>query len=367
VTDQTSREQPRQQWQEEQLSREELEFRRHWRLMIDRLGGQKQAAETMDWSTSTVSRDCQGITLPSSNRLRELSNYLELTTDARTELEVLLRRAREAQQIRRRDETASPQEASLPLADASSGELARQLGGRRPHRRWVIAVAIAVSVVVAAVIAGVFVVSPGKNLPAASPAMSTNAGVQRSYLGKGAKPVSIPMSSLTPSLRATFDQGRTKTAKAVTGYEFRNALNPSLCLTAADTGALAGQDKDPVEIAACRPAANQIWIPEQWDINGQSYTHLVSDKYQAKCLNAQKIGGTTGPGNAIFLYRCYYPAGNEAWAFETWYQNVAPGHQSYPLCLSNADRYCIDTDKRPGVSASVHLWTHQAIAGQFWS
>lgn len=208
MTDQTSREQPRQQWREEQLSGEELEFRRHWRLMIDRLGGQKQAAETMDWSTSTVSRDCQGITLPSSNRLRELSNYLKLTADARTELEVLLRRAREAQQARRGNGSAWPDEAPAPPPDAPSRESARQSEDRRPHRRWIITAAAGVVVVAAAVTVGALVLSPGQSPQTVSPTASASVGAQGHYQGKGVKAVPVPVGSLTPLLRTEFQQGK---------------------------------------------------------------------------------------------------------------------------------------------------------------
>lgn len=370
MTEQTRREQPRQQWREEQLSGEELEFRRHWRLMIDRLGGQKQAAETMEWSTSTVSRDCQGITLPSSNRLRELSNYLELTADARTELEVLLRRAREAQQARRENGSGLPEEALAPPPKAPSAKLARQRGGRHPHRRRIIAAAAGVVVAAAAVTVGVFASSSGKSPGTTSSTVSV--GVQGTYKGQGIKPVPVQVGSLATLLRKQFHQS--KTAKTMTGYEFRNALNPALCLTTADTGPLAGRNTDPVDLASCKLAANQIWIPLDWDINRNSYAHLVSAKYQTMCLDSEKIGDATSPGNPIRLFTCHYQTGNEAWDFAHWYQSVALGHQAYPLCLSNTVRpntirHCIDADKRPGpdVSAPVRLWTQQAAAGQFWS
>jgi hypothetical protein len=192
-----------------------------------------------------------------------------------------------------------------------------------------------------------------------------NADVQGSYPGQGAKAVSVPVGSLATLLRTQFHQS--KIAKAENGYEFRNALNPSLCLTAADTGPLAGQKGDPVELAACRLAANQIWIPIDWDINGNSYAHLVSGRYQTMCLDSEKIGTTTSPGNPIMLFTCRYPAGNQGWAFEDWYQNVAPGRQSYPLCLSNSVQHCIDADKHSGLTPGIRLWNQQAIAGQFWS
>jgi hypothetical protein len=125
----------------------------------------------------------------------------------------------------------------------------------------------------------------------------------------------------------------------MTGYELRNAANPSLCLTVADTGPSAGQLREPAEVAACKLTANQIWIPEEWETEGKSYAHLVSDKYQTMCLNSRKSNGApTGPGDVIMLYRCYYPAGNEAWAVQAWYQSVAypplePGSEGQPVLV----------------------------------
>lgn len=208
------------------------------------------------------------------------------------------------------------------------------------------------------------VVSPGGH--ASSPVIGTQENVQGRYPGEGVKTVSIPVGSLTSSLARDFRKERTKNAKTVDGYEFRSALNPSLCLTAVDTGPLAGQDWDTVQVAACKLTANQIWIPEQWEIEGQPYTHLVSDQYQTMCLSGQKTAGDTRSGNLVFLLRCAYPAGNQAWAFQTWYQNVAPGHQSFPIFVSNKQSLCLDTDPRhPG--NGVQLWDQYAIAGQFWS
>lgn len=337
--------------------------------MIDRLGGQKQAAATMDWTTSTVSRDCQGLTLPTNDRLRELSNFLQLKADARTELEVLLGRAREARQARRRTETVSPpSEGTSPAGPPPSfpafPEPARQPGGRRPRRWWIFAAAATAVVVVAGVIVGVLVSSPDSGQ---HPTTVSTPGIKGSFPGHGVKTVQIPVASLITSLANDFRQGaNTKNAKTVTGFEFRNARNPALCLTADGTGSLAGQNRDSLETDACTLAANQIWIPEQWEINGQSYTHLVSDKYQNLCLNGKKTNGDTGAGNQVQLWACYYPAGNESWKFQDWYQNVAPGHQSYPLFLSNKS-LCVDADTHLDVPPGIRLWNQEASAGQFWS
>ncbi len=49
----------------------ELEFLRRWRPLIDRVGGdggQARVAKHLNWTTSTVSRDYKGDTLPTDNR-----------------------------------------------------------------------------------------------------------------------------------------------------------------------------------------------------------------------------------------------------------------------------------------------------------
>lgn len=343
-----------------ELSHRELEFLRRWRLLIDRLGGQKQAAEKMDWTTSTVSRDCSGQTLPTNERLRELCNFLRLAGDERAELEILLRHARDA----RRDRRKAPGETPPPPPDSSSPESAGQPENRNPRRRWVFAGSAAVVVVVAVVLVGVFVWPGGKSPHARLSA--TSSGVKGSYPGYGLKAVSIPMSSLIPALAYQLHQGFTKNARTVTGYEFRNVQNPGFCLTAADTGPFAGQDKGPVEIDACKATANQIWIPRDWDTYEQSYTHLVSAKYQTMCLNAQKTGGHPVSGNRVMLWTCY-PAGNESWKFAVWYQTAKSRHHSYPICL-NEYSLCIDTASERSVPGDpVRLMTRSAVAGQFWS
>jgi hypothetical protein len=174
------------------------------------------------------------------------------------------------------------------------------------------------------------------------------------------------MTSLTPGLAAAFRQGRTADAASVTGFEFRNAKDNSFCLTAVDTGSSAGKNGDRVEIDPCKLTANQIWIPEQWGMNGSSFTHLVSDKYQSMCLNADNIGGLNN-GHRVQLWNCY-SANNESWDFGDWYRNVRPGQRSYPILLP-MDRLCLDADKydfRDG--DMVTIWTQYAKAtNQFWS
>lgn len=325
--------------------------------MIDRLGGQKRAAEKMDWSTSTVSRDCAGVTLPTDDRLRELANFLRLANNQRTELEVQLRLAREARQARlarQKNDPGSPEPEPVPHPDHGPGPEPEPAPRARISRRgWIIAAAV---VVVLAATAGVLAWSPGGSAPA---------GVQGTWPGQGITAVSIPVASLTPPLAAAFRQGRTAHAASVTGFEFRNAQDSDLCLTAADTGPSAGRNRDQVKVAACQAATDQIWIPEQWETNGSAFTHLVSARYQKECLNAQKIGGTMRDGSKTMLWDCYR-ANNESWDFGDWYQNVKSGRNSYPI-LMHTDRFCLDASNTYGQIGEVDIRVQSATASQFWS
>ncbi|MDQ2816444.1 MAG: helix-turn-helix domain-containing protein, partial [Actinomycetota bacterium] len=75
----------------------ELDFLRRWRPLIDRVGadgGQARAAKHLNWTTSTVSRDYKGDTLPTDNRLHQLCSALQLSPNETLDLALLLRRAR---------------------------------------------------------------------------------------------------------------------------------------------------------------------------------------------------------------------------------------------------------------------------------
>jgi hypothetical protein len=355
-------EQPR-----EPLSREELEFLTRWRQQIDRLGGnggQKRVAEIMDWTTSTVSRDYQGITLPSDQRLRELSNYLKLAEPQRHELEILLKLARNARHARRKADSPGPLAQTSALApereEPDAGTPA--IEPVRPTSRWLSRhqriAAVATVAAAAAVVAGVLAWS-------SQGGTQTGLAARRSYPRDGLKTVPIPVKSLPPPLAKAFHDGRTGGAATVTGYEFRSAQDKSLCLTAVDTGSTAGQDRDPVVVATCRPTTTQTWIPEQWDINRSAFTHLVSARYPSKCLNAQKVKGGLSNGQPVMLWNCYR-ANNESWDFGDWYRNVKPGNHSYPILL-HTDRLCLDVDNSYGYSGAVDIQTQQATPNQLWS
>ena len=87
----------------------ELEFLQCWRPLIDRVGGdggQARAAKHMNWTTSTVSRDYKGDTLPTDERLHQLCSALQLSPNETLDLARVLRRARSARRERARDHGA---------------------------------------------------------------------------------------------------------------------------------------------------------------------------------------------------------------------------------------------------------------------
>lgn len=374
-----------QRWQrqDEQLSSQEYEFLHAWRELIDKVGGdggQDRVARRLKWSTSTVSRDYAGKTLPKDERLKQLSDYLGLSGNKRVELSILLQRARDSRQDRKTSPAAPtptstlvPDAAGSPRAQAAASTMiqeqpedhhegvvppgtgvARPERNRRPSRTRLLAAVVLAAAVTAAPL--VWHLRDGTQV----------AGVRGTYPGEGLQTVAIPVKSLTPALAAAFHQNRTTGTATVTGYEFRNAEADGLCLTAADTGPTAGENHDRVEIAACDLTASQIWIPEQWETNGSTFTHLVNDKYQSMCLNADNLGGL-GDGQRAQLWNCYYPANNESWDFGDWYRNVQSGVRSYPVCL-HTDRLCLDADKYDfGDGDQVNIWTQYPAANQFWS
>jgi hypothetical protein len=377
--------------------------------MIDRVGGdggQARAAKKLNWATSTVSRHYNGETLPSERLLFQLCDALRLPDREKLELAALLRQARAARRDRLRSSRTDSQAPDLPRSPdfATSAEFrsavtsARQApdrvspfglasvsgqphnpGGphavrRRPWSRGRYGLAAVLSLAaVSAVIAVVLVVTPSS--PGASAAKPTSqpkspSGAQP--VAKGAFPglilksVQIPVRTLTPALAAEFRQGRTRYATMVTGFEFRNRGATGLCLTAVNTGAMAGRNHDPVLVDTCTGAPNQIWIPLQWQVDGFRFTHLVNDQYQSMCLNADNRGGVMRVGRIVQLWDCY-PAGNEAWDFGDWHTAVSTNGHAYPL-FARSGRLCLDADKfdlRDGTP--VRLWTQYATANQFWS
>ena len=411
----------------DQPSPPELEFARRWRPMIDRVGGdggQARVAKYLNWTTSTVSRDYKGDTLPTEERLFQLGNALRLPHREMLDLASLLRQARAARRDRLRTSRAnlpgpptafeptvtsawlpSGQPAPDPLAPAdpaaflgpvaSSGPanvtdpatsnpayfLAQSPGtpgayysaessGRHARpRAWFRSrrgLAAVLSVAAVAVVVAVVLALSGSSAPA-KPAVhgQTPSGVLGSFPGMTMESVRIPVRSLAPALAAQFRQGRTAHATTVTGFVFRNHETAGLRLTAPDTGAEAGQNRDPIVVSTCRGAPNQVWIPLQWEVKGFRFTHLVSDRYQSMCLNANNLGGMND-GHIVQLWDCY-PAGNEAWDFGDWHAAVSAGTRSYPLFARNG-RLCLDADKwdlRDGTS--VRIWTQYPAANQFWS
>ncbi len=195
---------------------------------------------------------------------------------------------------------------------------------------------------------------------------SARAPVARgTYPGIGVKAVTIPVRSLTPALGGAFRHGNTSGHASVDGYVFRNTRDTGLCLTAVATGPQAGRNGDRVEIAACNGAASQVWIPEQWEVSGTRFTHLVSYRYQSMCLNARNIGGL-GNGQRTMLWNCY-PASNESWDFGDWLNSAKDRRQAYPIFVDSA-RLCLDADKYDyGDGARVNIWNQYPATNQFWS
>lgn len=371
----------------------ELEFLQCWRPLIDRVGGdggQARAAKHMNWTTSTVSRDYKGDTLPTDERLHQLCSALQLSPNETLDLARVLRRARSARRERARDhgaplvadadEPGRPYEAGTPAApgqELATGQPRYQPGhavlrrgdwlrGRRGRlAAAVIAGAAVVMIAVAFSLWGPGAPPPVKpTAPTKTPA-DLSPAVKGAFSGLALDAVQIPVASLSPSLAGALRQGKTAHDATITGFVFRNRKDTSLCLTAVNSGTKAGKNRDPVLVSACRRAANEIWIPEQWETTGSRFTHLVNDQYQTMCLNADNIGGLHN-SHIVQLWDCY-PAGNESWDFGDWRQSVSAGGRSYPLFVQSG-RLCLDADKYDlRVGTPVRIWTQYAAANQFWS
>jgi hypothetical protein len=171
-----------------------------------------------------------------------------------------------------------------------------------------------------------------------------------------------------PALATALRHGKSAGKADIDGYAFRNMKDPGLCLTAVDTGPEAGQNRDRVDIEACDYASNQVWIPEQWEASGSTFTRLVSLRWQTKCLNAQYIGGLAN-GHKTMLWNCYQSP-NEYWDFGDWYKSVKSRRQAYPIFVQSAP-FCLDADKfdfgNGGDGSPVNIWDQYPAANQFWS
>ena len=392
--------------------------------MINRVGGdggQARAAKSLNWTTSTVSRDYKGDTLPTDERLLQLCHALQLPDREILDLAALLRRARTGRRDRLRasraespdplpglgpaapaefepavtiawpapgpvspsgpasvpglphdtgplHDTRPPHDTGLPHSPGGQHAAGRPAWFRGRRRLAAVLSVAALSAVVAAVL--VFIISgsgaPPKPATQAKPPSGAGPVAKGTFPGLALESVRIPVRSLSPALAAEFRQGRTRYALTVTGFEFRNRGAAGLCLTAVNTGAKAGKNHDPVLVDTCARTPNQIWIPLQWQVDGFRFTHLVNDQYQSMCLNADNRGGGMRVGRIVQLWDCY-PAGNEAWDFGDWRTTVSTGGRSYPL-FARSGRLCLDADKydlRDGTP--VRVWTQYAAANQFWS
>jgi hypothetical protein len=179
----------------------------------------------------------------------------------------------------------------------------------------------------------------------------------------------VPVTALKPPLTEIFSHSRMASAATVTGFEFRNSAINNLCLTAMNTGPTAGENKDPVDVSACRRTPNQVWIPVQWEADGSKFTWLANYQFPSMCLNADSINGFRN-GHRTQLWNCYrldHPAESESWDFGDWYDNVKSGAKSYPIFLGSGV-FCLDADKfnlRDG--NAVNIWNQYTTANQYWS
>lgn len=373
-----------------QLAGPELRFNRCWRELIDTAGGQARVVNRLGWSKSTVSRDYRGETLPGDERLRQLSDFLGLSRPEHEEVLRLLEEARRARQDRKAqsamatdvspvisasrpatgDDLSWPEPVSAGLVSSGSPHRVSQspprADGARPRPRDRMKVGALIG---AGVLAGVVLAVTALLLPDLWPGTARSASgvpvAQGSFTGMRIKAVAVAKTSLTPVLASAFGHGQTAGGGAVNGYVFRNMNGPSLCLTADSAGSAAEQEGDRVAVAACDGSASQIWLPEQWDIDGTRFTWLVNDRYQSKCLNARKSGGLHD-GQRTMLWDCY-SSSNEEWDFGDWFTSVKSHGQAYPVFVKSG-RLCLDADKfdfRDGTY--VNVWTQYKTLNQFWS
>ena len=366
------------------LSEPEQRFNRWWRELVDRAGGQSRVVNRLGWSSSTTSRDYLGKTLPTDERARQLCAFLDLGRAEQDRLLGLLEQARPAYSARRQDPgpgiAADPEDtAGRPAVQALVREQSARDESPRPAqvsgggirfrgRKRLVA---ATSAVLAVIAIAVVVLTVPWHSGLASSGGSQAAGVpiaKGSYPGLAVKAVPVKGSALTPPVVTALGHG-TAGKTGADGYVFRNMKNPGLCLTAVDAGPAAGQDRDRVDVEACDHAANQVWIPEQWEASGSRFTWLVSLRYQSKCLNAQYISGRLANGHKTMLWDCYQSR-NEYWDFGDWHQNVTGRGQAYPIFIQSAT-FCLDADKNDfgdgGDGAQVNIWNQYPAPNQFWS
>jgi hypothetical protein len=180
------------------------------------------------------------------------------------------------------------------------------------------------------------------------------------------KIVQIPVTSLSPTLAANGGWSQAPACAPIVGVVFTNGA-ADLCLSANDTGLMAGLNGDAVRLAPCDLAKDQIWIPVQWQTSGSSSSWLANDEYQSKCLNADQIGGLR-KGHRAQLWDCYRSStGNESWDFGDWYAHIMAGSGPYPLYLGSHE-FCLDADKSDlAIGDEVLLWTEYGAPNQLWS
>ena len=143
------------------LSQPERDFASRWKQLVDEAGGQARVARHFGWTTSTVSRNCNGTTLPTYERLDQLRERLKLSQKEMLDLVALWRCARAAREVRQKGNGVSGTEEtrgdpghklvdhqeSAPAYDGAPGEpgaIAPRSWNWLRDRPWLAAAAITV-------------------------------------------------------------------------------------------------------------------------------------------------------------------------------------------------------------------------------
>ncbi len=124
MTDQHSSERP---------SPLELDFVSRWKQLVDRAGGQARIANRLGWTTSTASRDYNGGTLPSDERLAQLCQLLDMPHKDMLDLARLLKQARTTRKTRRKAKTAHAAHAAPAPYGPDLAAQARRGTAASPH------------------------------------------------------------------------------------------------------------------------------------------------------------------------------------------------------------------------------------------
>jgi hypothetical protein len=197
--------------------------------------------------------------------------------------------------------------------------------------------------------------------PASAAVQSTPAGAARLILRK------VPLrAGLSPALKALLARaGASPASTTWYGYELLNleksTINP-LCLDAQSSGSLAGKDGDKVQLWTCNETNNQVWIPVNWEYNGDNWSVMVNDQYQSMCLNAVDAGGLAN-GRHVQLWNCDVGGFNQIWNFGAFENGNTKG-----LYLDNSSPFVLDAQSQHiGDGDQVQIWQPDGLLNQQWA